>query len=306
MVEGKKVTNVYRAHILLILAVLFWSGNTIVGRAIHESVPPIALAFWRWSFALCILLPFTIGHVRRDWPVIKANIGLIVLLSALGVASFNTLLYVGLHSTSAINALLIQSTIPFVIVGMAAIVFRERISAFPVFGILAALAGTVVIIGEGKIHSLQSITASKGDLYVGLGVLCYSAYAIFLRFRPDIHPLSLVGVSFFIGVLLLFPAYLWEVLFFARAEWSRLTLLSIGYLAIFPSIISFLFFNEGVAAIGAAQAGQYLYLMPVFGSVMAIIGLGESMQLFHAVGFLLIVLGIGMSYCESHSGVSSS
>ena len=280
---------------LLVLAVFFWSGNFIVGRAVYPSVPPIALAFWRWTVAFLVLLPFVLPRLRQDWPAIRGSWPVLLLLSALGVASFNTLLYAGLQWTIAINAFLIQSTMPVVIVGLSALVFRERITIVQSIGIPVALSGAAIIGAEGNIGVFRFVSVDAGDALIVIAVFCYAAYSVLLRLRPAIHPLSFVATTFLMASLTLLPFYIWETSSVRSADLSVSAVSAIIYVAVFPSIVSFICFNRGVELIGANQAGLFIYLMPVFGSVMAIAFLGESLHWFHGAGICCIALGIWLS-----------
>jgi drug/metabolite transporter (DMT)-like permease len=279
-------------YLLLTLASLLWSANFIVGRAVHGSVPPVALAFCRWAGASLLILYPAWPHLRRDWLAIRRGWPILLLLAAVGVAAFNTLVYTGLQTTFALNALLMQSTMPVLIVAMSFLLFRERVSKRQVFGITLSLAGAATIILRGDPGALRTLTINHGDLLVMIAVLCYAAYSVLLRLRPAIHPLSFVAVTFAAGTLMLVPFFLGEIHGGRTLEFNLVTLLAVGYVAIFPSIVAYLCFNRGVELVGANRAGLFIHLMPVFGSLMAIAFLGESFRWFHGIGIVLIAAGI--------------
>jgi len=279
-------------YLLLTLASLLWSANFIVGRAVHGSVPPVALAFCRWAGASLLILYPAWPHLRRDWLAIRRGWPILLLLAAVGVAAFNTLVYTGLQTTFALNALLMQSTMPVLIVAMSFLLFRERVSKRQVFGITLSLAGAATIILRGDPGALRTLTINHGDLLVMIAVLCYAAYSVLLRLRPAIHPLSFVAVTFAAGTLMLVPFFLGEIHGGRTLEFNLVTLLAVGYVAIFPSIVAYLCFNRGVELVGANRAGLFIHLMPVFGSLMAIAFLGESFRWFHGTGIVLIAAGI--------------
>ncbi len=279
-------------YLLLTLASLLWSANFIVGRAVHGSVPPVALAFCRWAGASLLILYPAWPHLRRDWLAIRRGWPILLLLAAVGVAAFNTLVYTGLQTTFALNALLMQSTMPVLIVAMSFLLFRERVSKRQAFGITLSLAGAATIILRGDPGALRTLTINHGDLLVMIAVLCYAAYSVLLRLRPAIHPLSFVAVTFAAGTLMLVPFFLGEIHGGRTLEFNLVTLLAVGYVAIFPSIVAYLCFNRGVELVGANRAGLFIHLMPVFGSLMAIAFLGESFRWFHGTGIVLIAAGI--------------
>jgi drug/metabolite transporter (DMT)-like permease len=281
-----------RPYLLLILAVLFWSGNFILGRAFHSEIPPVALAFWRWvGAALLVTLP-ALPHLRRDRHALVQRWPVILLIATLGIAAFNTLVYSGLQYTEAINAFLLQSLMPVLIVLLSFMIFHERVTKLQGVGILVSLCGAVTIIARGDAGILLSLSINRGDLLVFTAMACYAGYTVLLRKRPQVHPWSFIATTFWIGALLLIPFYLWETLTVATLDPRPTNLMVIGYVIVFPSIVSYLCFNRGVELIGANRAGLFIHLMPVFGSLMAVFFLGESFCWYHGVGILLIGAGI--------------
>lgn len=285
-------------YLLLVLTIVFWAGNFTLGRAINQDVPPIGLAFWRWTGGFLVMIAFSWGHLRRDWPVIVAHWRYMLLLSAIGVAAFNTLVYIGLHTTTAVNASLLQSAMPLVIIVWSFLLFGERPMPRQIAGIAVSTLGVTVIVGQGSPAALLALSVNPGDALVLIAIVSYAAYSALLRRRPRIHPLSFVAVTFALGATILLPLYGWETAAGdpVRVDWT--TILSIVYVAIFPSCLSYLFFNRGVELIGANRAGQFLHLMPVFGSLFAVVLLGESFRVYHAAGIVLIGLGIWLATRE--------
>lgn len=281
-----------RPYLLLTLATLFWSGNFVLGRAVRLDVPPIGLAFWRWTGASLIIIGFAWPHLRREWPLVIQHWKIILLLSFMGITVFNTLIYTGLQFTFAINALLMQSTMPVVIMLMSYVFFRDVINGWQGFGIVLSMAGVVTIIAQGQLAVLLGLSFNAGDVLVFIAVLCYATYSVFLRQRPTLHPLTFIAVSFIWGTLMLSPFYIWEHTSGRVMQFNLVTALAVGYVMIFPSILSYLCFNRGVDLAGSNRAGMFLHLMPAFGSLMAIVFLGERFQLYHLVGIALILSGI--------------
>ncbi len=281
-----------RPYLLLTMAVLLWAGNFILGRAFHNEIPPVALAFWRWvGAALLVTLP-ALPHLRRDRQALLRSWPAILLLSTLGIAAFNTLVYSGLQYTEAINAFLLQSLMPVLIVLLSFMIFREKVTRLQCVGILVSLCGAVTIIARGDAEILLSLSINRGDLMVFTAIACYAGYTVMLRKRPYVHPLAFIATTFWLGSLILVPFYLWETLMVATLELKPTTMLVIGYVIVFPSIVSYLCYNRGVELVGANRAGLFIHLMPVFGSLMAVLFLGESFCWYHGVGILLIGAGI--------------
>lgn len=287
-----------RPYLLLTLAVLFWSGNFILGRAFHNDIPPIALSFWRWAVASLLIIGPAFKFLRRDRAEIMKHWPVVLLLSALGIASFNTLVYSGLQYTQAINAFLMQSLMPVLIVALSFILFGDRVRIVQIVGILVSLGGAATIIARGDLAAIMSLQINRGDLLVAAAIIGYAGYSVLLRKRPHIHPLSFIAVTFWLGTAIIFPLYLWETFNVRVMQPEPTTFLVIGYVAIFPSILSYLCYNRGVELIGANRAGLFIHLMPVFGSLMAIIFLGENFLWYHALGIGLIAVGI---YLATHS-----
>lgn len=284
-----KITS--NPFILLILAVLFWSGNFIVGRAVRDDIDPISLAFWRWTIAALVALYLSRNYIRHDLQEIRKHKFIMLVLSATGVASFNTLIYLGLQSTVAVNSLLMQSMIPVLTVVLSFALFKERLNLIQLVGVVISLLGVLTIISKGDYSLIASLEINLGDGLVFLAVICYSVYSVLLRTRPNVHPLSFVAASFVLGAVMLLPFYL----IYAKSLLPPLTTPSISailYVSLFPSIVSYLCYNRGVELAGANTASMFIHLMPLFGSLMAIAFLGESLFFYHLLGFFCIVGGI--------------
>lgn len=281
-----------RAYPLLTVTALFWAGNSIVGRAARDLVPPAALSFWRWTFALLLLLPLAWPHLRRDWPVLRANWPIVALLGALAIGSFNILLYTGLQSTTALNSMLIQSAQPALVLIAGALVMGDRTSLRQVAGVLISLAGVLAIIARGDPAMLWGLRLNIGDAIISVAVLIWALYSVLLRRRPVVHPLSFLAASMVVGIAVIAPVYaheLWSGRLIVPAMESAL---AIAYVSIFPSFLAYLFFNRGVELIGSAATGQYMNVMPLMGAGLAMLFLGEALHLFHVAGLALIVAGI--------------
>ncbi len=284
-----------RPYLLLTLAVAFWAGNFVLGRAVRDVVPPVTLAFWRWALASLVVAPVAMPRLRTALPVLRAHAGLIVVLSFLGIAVFNTLIYLGLHGTSAVNAVLLQSLMPVAIVLLAILIDGARIRPVQGVGIALSLTGAVWVLVRGDLGVLASLRLAPGDALVLIAVLCYAAYSVLLRRRPSLDPFVFLWVTFVLGTVMLAPFFVLELLTGAPLRFGVAALASFAYVGIFPSVVSFLFFNRGVELVGPERAGLFIHLMPVFGSVLSVVLLGEAVRLYHAVGIVAILAGIGLA-----------
>jgi drug/metabolite transporter (DMT)-like permease len=280
------------AWILLILANLFWAVNIVLARGLNGMVPPIALAYWRWTGAFLVAVGFAWPYLKRDAPVLLRHWRMMLLLSATGIATYNTMSYIGLTSTTALNVLLLQSAGPLIIIIWAFLLLRDRPSPRQVVAVLLSLAGVAVIAAHGSLDTLLHLSLNRGDVWILVAMLIYGIYAALFRVRPTTHPMSFLVTTMGVGSMMILPFYLWEF-----AQGSRITgglpaWLALAYVAVFPSFIAYLFFNRGIELIGAARAGQSWHLMPVFGSILAVLFLGEQFYLYHAIGIALIGSGI--------------
>lgn len=281
-----------RPYLLLSLTSLFWATNIVLGRFIAGSIPPVTLAWVRWAGAALILLPFALPHIRRDWAELKRHPGLMLLMSLTGVTLYNTMAYIGLTYTQALNALLMQSTTPVMIALMTFVMFKDRLTGRQLTGIVISMAGVVTIICRGNLGVLLSVELNQGDLWMLSALAIYALYSALLRKRPKVHPLSFLGVTLLLGAILLTPMFAWELSTGARPVINATTISVFVYVVIFPSILAYLFFNRGVELIGANRAAPFFHLMPLFGSVIAILFLGERPMWFHGLGYTLVICGI--------------
>ncbi|WP_030541518.1 DMT family transporter [Sphingobium sp. DC-2] len=283
-----------RIHLMLLLVMLLWAGNALVARAVRADVPPFTLAFLRWSGAALLLLPFAARGIAAEWPLVRRHWPMLLLLSIFGVGCFNALLYSGLRTSSATNAMLIQAAIPALVLGCNYLFFRTRALPSQIIGVLAAALGALLIIFRADIHALAALHFGTGDALILLGVICWSVYTSLLRKRPPLTAPTFLWLSFATGVVMMAPL--------AASEWAdhpvRWTpgaAAGIAYVAIFPSIIAYFLYNHAVAQAGAAQAGQAISLQPLLGAFLAALLLGETLHGYHFAGMALILLGIAVA-----------
>ncbi|MGD9828880.1 MAG: DMT family transporter [Hyphomicrobiaceae bacterium] len=283
------------AYALLSLTSLLWAGNQIIGRAVAGHVPPIALGMLRWTLAALIILPFAWVHLRRDWPVVRRNAGVLLLLGVTAGGSVNTLQYIGLNHTTALNALLINSSAPVLIALTSFALFGERLRAMQWLGILISLLGVLSILAEGRPSEILALSANPGDVLCLVAMVVWGLYTALLRHRPAIHWLSFTAVTFAISGVVTWPFFIAEHLSGRTLAATMPTLLAVSYVAVFPSLIAYLCYNRGVEIVGAARAGVFMHLVPAFGAVLAFVLLGEAPHLYHAAGFALTLGGIWLA-----------
>jgi drug/metabolite transporter (DMT)-like permease len=279
-------------YLLLCFTALFWAGNAIVGRLAAGHIAPVTLSFLRWGLAFLTILPVAWPHLKRDWPKIRAQLGLMIVLSIAGISAFNTLQYWALEHTQALNTLLLQSALPLFVAVWSLILLGVRLTLAQGFGVVLSLAGVLTILLHGDLTALAGIRFNKGDVIFILALIIFGFYSVLSLKRPAIHGLSFVAFTFGCGAACLIPLWIWEL-------WSRpvmaldaANLLTLFYVAIFPSTLAYLCFNRGVQLIGANRAAPFFHVVPVFGAVMAIAFLGERLQPFHVIGFALVLVGV--------------
>lgn len=281
------------AFLLLAAASLLWSGNWILGRALREAFDPVSLNFWRWLVAVLAIAPFAAGEAWRQRAVVRRNLGLLLVLALSGVAAFQTLVYLGLESTTAINAVLINAAGPLFMVACSWLLEREHATAKQVAGMLLALAGVVVIVCQGEAARLLTLEIHRGDGWILLAMPLWGLYSVLLKRCPSelrgLHFIFVVGV---LGIAMLAPFYAVEAWRTPFAWPEPRNVASVLYVALAASVAAFLCWNRGVAVVGANAAGFTLPLLPAFGTLLAIAFLGERFQLYHAAGITTILAGV--------------
>ena len=293
MAASPPASRVASPYLLLTLSPLFWACNWIIGRGLHSDIPPMAMTFFRWLFAILILAPFAWPHVRRDWPVIRALWKTMLALGAIGVGTHNGLAYLGLNYTTVTNGVILNSFIPVMIITISWIFLRERLTRMQLAGVGVSLAGVFTILSRGDIATLTAFRLNGGDLLVILSMAMWSVYTICLRWRPPgLHLLTFLFVIACVGDLCMLPLFLGELAFGRHMAVTLPNVAALVSVALFSSVLAYIFWNHGVEQVGASVAGLFVHLMPVFGIVLAWLFLGERLALYHVVGIALILTGI--------------
>lgn len=291
--RGRTGVTALTAYVLLVIAMLSWSGNLVVARALAGTVPPFGLSLMRWTIAFIVIFPFTAAElfakraiIRRRWPIL-------LLLGLLGLTICNSLSYMGVQWTTALNGALVNSAGPMLTLVAAFAFYRERATPWQVAGIFISLLGVIVIVLRGDPSALFDLAINRGDLAILLGVATWSVYTVLLRRRPpELSPLALLAVLFAIGIITLLPLHLIESWAGRPLPTTTPALMGYLYVGLFPAAIAFFGWNRGVAAIGPNRASLFTHLMPLFSAILAYTFLGERIAGFHLAGAALIFLGI--------------
>jgi drug/metabolite transporter (DMT)-like permease len=281
------------AFLLLALATLFWAGNWVLGRGLRDVFEPVALNFWRWLVAVLALAPFALPRLRGRLAAMRRSAGLLLALSFLGVALFQWLVYAGLKTTTAVNAVLLNSSMPAFMLLCSWAIERERCTARQVAGMLISLAGILVILARGDPANLARLEFHWGDALILLAMPVWGVYSVLLKRRPpELDGIAFLFVISAIGVVLLVPAFALEA-YSAPPRWPGAEGIAAAlYVGLAASVGAFICWNRGVEIVGANAAGFTVHLLPAFGTLLAITFLGESFQLFHAAGIATILIGV--------------
>jgi drug/metabolite transporter (DMT)-like permease len=283
-------------YLLLLLAPLFWGGNVVAAKLVVGEIDPYLLLASRCVLATAVILPFAWRFLGADWPVIRRTWLLLMAYGAIGYALFNVFLYVGLQTTTGVNSAIEQASLPMLILGANFIVFRVRARLLQIVGVLLAIFGVILTATHGDPTRILTLDVNTGDGFVILACLAYTGYTLALRFRPKMHIMSFMAVSFsgaaITGVIMLavFGGGLGQVATLAGA--SPTVWAVIAYVAIFPSMFSQVAYARGVELVGANRAAPSHNLIPVFGTLGSVVILGERLEAYHFVAAVIIIAGI--------------
>lgn len=283
-------------YILLILTTLFWSGNFVLSRGMHAAIPPMSLSFYRWLVALFILCLFCSRRLYTEKALLRQNFRFIAIQGLLGVTGFNTLVYLAMQTTTAINAVLVNSCVPILIAAASFIMYRELLTPRQVAGIFISLGGVLLIIAKGKLAALLQVDFNPGDLYVLAAAVIWALYSANLKRYPQgLHPYAYLMGIVIVGLIGILPLYLLELAGGKLMAVTSASIITVLYVAIFASVLAYIFWNRAVRTIGANKAGPFVHLMPVFSTILAVIFLGESLTGYHLQGMGLIFAGITLT-----------
>ncbi|MGE0876069.1 MAG: DMT family transporter [Burkholderiales bacterium] len=283
-------------HLMLIATASFWGAHMVIARAVVSSASPMSMSFGRWTVALAVLLPFAWPALVRERAKLVAAWKPILFFGTLGTVVYNAVGYIGLQHTTATNALLFQSLMPVTIPALAFLLFRDPIGVRTAIGLFVSLAGATAIVFRLDPAAVAAFRINPGDLWLLGNVLLWSLYTACMRWMPrDIDPLALLAAIMLAGMVTGVPACLADLALGGGIAWSPGVLAGLAYLGVFPSVVCYLLWAKGVAAIGPARAGAYLHVAPVVGISLSVPFLGERIELYHAVGFALIIGGVWLA-----------
>jgi len=284
-----------RAYFYLCVTALFWGGNSVAGKMAVGHVSPMMLTTLRWVFALVVILALMTPQIRRDWDKIRKHWLQLLAYGAIGFTTFNALLYSALKYTSAINAVILQAGIPMLIFLFNFVLFRTRASIAQVIGFTVTLIGVLVTAAHGDISSLLTLEFNFGDALMIIACVVYAGYTVALRYKPTMHWQSFIAAPAFGALLSALPLLFWEIGTGTAIAPDPTGWIIVLYAAIFPSLMSQVLYVRGVEMIGANRAGLFINAIPVFGTLLSVLLIGETFHLFHLVALLLVLGGIAIA-----------
>ncbi|MCD6580882.1 MAG: DMT family transporter [Desulfuromusa sp.] len=290
----------FYGYLFALSATAIWSGNFIIARSLSESISPISLAFWRWVVAVIVFLPFAIKPLIAEWDILKSNLPYLSITALLGITTFNTLIYFAGHTTTAINLSLISITFPIFIIILSRFFYGEAITVNKGIGILLVAAGVILLITKGTPSILFHLSFAIGDVWMLMAAFIFAIYSLLLKRRPErLSIWSLQLSTFILGLVFLFPFFIWEYATAPPVIFDTKTILSIFYVGIFASLSAFVLWNKAIVAVGPTKAGMIYYTLPLFSGTLAYLFLKEDIGLLHFYCVLLIVSGILTANYES-------
>ncbi|CAN7511160.1 DMT family transporter [Rhizobium sp. LjRoot30] len=284
-----------KAYVYLTIAALCWGGNAVAGKLAIGHISPMMLTFWRWAFAFMLIVAISVPQLKKDWPLLKQNWLLLMVLGVIGYTSFNAFLYTAVLYTTAINVAIEQAGIPVLIFIANFLLYRTRVSLAQIVGFAVTMLGIALTASHGDLMSLAQLTLNFGDALMMLAVVAYTVYTLLLRWRPPIHWKSLMALPALGALLASVPLLGWEMAA-GDAIWPDASGWAIAlWTSIFASLVAQILYVLGVDNIGPNRAGLFINLVPVFGTLLSVLLVGEDLQLFHVIALALALGGIAIA-----------
>ncbi|MBM7569185.1 DMT family transporter [Paenibacillus sacheonensis] len=282
-----------KAWIFLVAANLFWAGNLIFGKAVTADFPPVWASFLRWAIAAVVLIPMAQLVEKPNWlKVWRNNWGLLLFLSIVGVMFYTLLTYTALEHTSSTNGSLINSLTPAVMIVLSLLFLKDKISAWQGGGLVLSFLGVLTVLTKGHLLGVFSTHYNRGDGILLVAVFLWATYSIISKRVQHLPPITFVAFTALLGVICMAP-----LLFIQPLQTEHITAIGITgvlYLGLFPSIGSFLFWNQGVKMLGPGKASITMNLMPIFTAILSVIT-GQALLVSQIVGGVIVIAGMLMS-----------
>ena len=299
--SSKPNIPVWVAYGMLIMTAVFWSATAVAVRASAGDIPPHSFTFWRWAIAFVLFLPFAAKPFWRQRRIYRKHWLMMCGLSFTSIAGFTIFYFLGLQATTAINASVLSGATPIAIVIVSFIILRIKLTPTVIAGTVLGIIGSLVIILNGDLGAISTMTLGVGDLFIVVAMTFWAIYTVCLKWLPpNLDPFGLILVLIGLSLPMTFPFYMWEI---EQGQFFDLDVRNIGlilFTAIFPSVVAYLFWNKGVEVAGPNAAGFSSYLIPAFGTVLSVLLLGESFELFHGIAIALIFSGLYLGMRVQH------
>ncbi len=269
------------------------ASNLIVARGGVDFVPPISLAFWRWTFVFIILLPFTYFSLKKNYSIIKKEFKKLFFLGAMGCGVCGAFPFLAGQTTTVTNMGIIYTSSPIFIILISAIFFHEKINLFKITGLFACLIGVFTIIIKGDLDLLVNLNFTIGDLWMLGAAIGWALYSIYLFYwKSELSLLQRFTLVSFFGALSLLPFYIAEEIFVARTVFNQEFYLWALFAAIFPGIIAFTLYTQAQKNLGASLTGFTLYVFTIYGAIYGYFIFDEKLESYHYLGTALVFLGV--------------
>ncbi|MFQ3244356.1 MAG: drug/metabolite transporter (DMT)-like permease [Arenicella sp.] len=279
-------------YLLLIFTTLFWAGNAIGGKLAVGHVSPFLLTSLRWLVASAVLLPFALHYLRNDWALIRSRLLFLLVAGTAGFTLFNNLMYSALQTTTAMNVAIIQAALPATIFLLNFAFFRLSATKYQLLGFPITMLGVVAIVAQGQWQVLLELSFVAGDLLMLVAMTFYGIYSVMLNKKPAVHWLSLISVLSISALVASLPFTVLEWLNGGLILPDQTGFLVVLYAALCASLLSQVFWIRGVELIGSNASSLFINLVPVPGTLLAIVLLDETLHWYHVLGLAFIVGGI--------------
>ena len=295
--SGTDTRRLVSGYALLTAGILFWAGNAVVGRAAAGAdIPPLTLNFFRWSIALVFFLAIFGRSTWAQRQLLWQHRKFIVIYSILTIVGFNCTFYVALQKTTVLQASLIQSILPVLVLLLALVVMKTRITGQQWWGVVFSIGGAALIVIRGDWEIVKSLRIQDGDIWALVAVFLWALQAFLMRYKPkSIDIMSFMTALATVGVIIMTPMYIWESTVIKPTPFTQESIMLFLYLGIFAGFLGTTSWNEGTYRTGPAQAGYFGNLYPVFAGGLAILLLGETLHWYHMLGAGLVVAGIWLA-----------
>ena len=269
------------------------ASNLVVARGGVEYVPPISLAFWRWTLVFFILLPFTYISLKKNFRVIKKEFKKLFFLGAMGCGVCGAFPFLAGQTTTVTNMGIIYTSSPIFIILISSIFFYEKIDLTKIVGLIACLAGVFAIIIKGDFNLLINLNFTIGDLWMLAAAIGWALYSVYLFYwKTNLEIFQRFTLVAFFGALSLLPFYIGEEIFFVRTVFSNQFFLWVFFAAIFPGIIAFTLYTITQKKLGASLTGFTLYIFTIYGAIYGYFLFDEKLEIYHLIGTVLVFIGV--------------